>query len=900
MPARAILALLIASLLVGSGCQPTATIPEVQPPGEATPRYLVGAHYYSWFPDAFRGGYLRGLLDPPQEPEIGEYSSWEIETAEQHIALAAEYGIDFFTLDFWPTSPASDVRLQLFLEARNIEDIQFCIFYETGGLGFTEYRTVINFTEKVKEKFLADLERIAEEFMGHPQYLRIDGRPVLILYVTRTMTGQYAEALKAGRALFKSKGYDVYLIADEIYWDCKEAAPNPVSGETHNSTEPQVARIELFDAITAYNFYTKEKEEYSGYGSETTFIEDVIELTQTFKDSTEGRIPVIPSVIPGYNDRGHRLKENHFALPRRWGPPPMKGNFFSHMLDDYALKFLDERAPLLLVTSWNEWNEDTAIEPVKPMPETSEDKSGEQEYTQGYPYGGFGTYYLKVLRDRTVAVSGQLTNSENKPLPRLPVGAWRGHDIVAVDFTNSQGQFHLSRLNLKPGTYRVGALFSEAQEVRVNARRTTHLELTSDVPSPEKPAPAMDLKAKFRSLDAALGDYVSDFPSSDYEILERGSFQYHLDDISDPLKESLRKGQPWEPEVQERLREFLKPGDRAVDVGAHIGIHAQLMGELVGASGEVYAFEPQRKLYRELLKNLQLNKLNNVIPLRFALDSHTKFGHMHQVEGLAESLKKVGEGGEEVELRALDSFHLKNLRLIKIDAPEYESAILEGARETILRDKPILLVEIHSAGDYSTLVAHEKHRVEFSWGTIAGLGYRSQQLSGDNYLATAVEDGPDRIWLDIGTKAARRHLKDGFSQDEFEPNGCDYVWSSGSESTLYLPLKQVRPGDYVVGLRGGSFGTLAPLRTEFVVNGESVGYLDIGTEWSGLELTVPSGLLQPGPNTVELRYGQTTRPSHVLEGFSDNRALSLRFDKFWLTPKALDLPSPEPKDEDQD
>jgi hypothetical protein len=55
---------------------------------------------------------------------------------------------------------------------------------------------------------------------------------------------------------------------------------------------------------------------------------------------------------------------------------------------------------MILITSWNEWNEDTAVEPVAPAPATSDDASGSQLYTQGYAYEGFGTTYLDIVGER--------------------------------------------------------------------------------------------------------------------------------------------------------------------------------------------------------------------------------------------------------------------------------------------------------------------------------------------------------------------------------------------------------------------------------------------------------------------------------------------------------------------
>ena len=52
-----------------------------------------------------------------------------------------------------------------------------------------------------------------------------------------------------------------------------------------------------------------------------------------------------------------------------------------------------------MITSWNEWNEDTAIEPVAAAPATTNDRRG-GFFTQGYPYEGYGTTYLDIVRDK--------------------------------------------------------------------------------------------------------------------------------------------------------------------------------------------------------------------------------------------------------------------------------------------------------------------------------------------------------------------------------------------------------------------------------------------------------------------------------------------------------------------
>ncbi len=48
----------------------------------------------------------------------------------------------------------------------------------------------------------------------------------------------------------------------------------------------------------------------------------------------------------------------------------------------------------------------------------------------------------------------------------------------------------------------------------------------------------------------------------------------------------------FEPETVAHVRQVLKEGDVAVDVGAHVGYYARLFSELVGPEGLVVAVEP--------------------------------------------------------------------------------------------------------------------------------------------------------------------------------------------------------------------------------------------------------------------------------------------------------------------
>ena len=111
----------------------------------------------------------------------------------------------------------------------------------------------------------------------------------------------------------------------------------------------------------------------------------------------------IPAVSPGFNNRG--TGGTLPAAPRYLTDVPgaAEGSLFSAELNQAVLPTLDPTANnILMVSTFNEWHEDTAIEPTIVAAPTSNDDSGTHALTQGYSYTGYGDLYLNQLRQATV------------------------------------------------------------------------------------------------------------------------------------------------------------------------------------------------------------------------------------------------------------------------------------------------------------------------------------------------------------------------------------------------------------------------------------------------------------------------------------------------------------------
>jgi glycoprotein endo-alpha-1,2-mannosidase len=374
-------------------------------------RLLVGAYYYLWYPQNLAQGTLRADLVPSQAPSASSLDSNKEANAVRDIRQAHRAGIDFFAVDWWPhiaglsgrDYASADKAMGAFLSASNISEIKFCMFYETWNLGFDPGRESTPVTTEMERRFDTDMEYFARRYFSNTSYLRIKGRPVVFLYLTRTLTGDVAGMIQGARSKLEKMGVDPYFVGDEVYWRVTPELPLPDSAIL--TTQPQVARIEQFDAITAYTLYYGDPEtslgptaDFIGYPGTTNVVRDELALLRVYRDATHGRVPVIPDISPGFNDRGVRLSTNHPAQPRQWLPGDGPASTLDAMFRDVAVPSLDATLPMVMVTAWNEWNEDTGVEPIAGTATSRDDSLSGTAYTQGYTYGGEGHSDVDTLR----------------------------------------------------------------------------------------------------------------------------------------------------------------------------------------------------------------------------------------------------------------------------------------------------------------------------------------------------------------------------------------------------------------------------------------------------------------------------------------------------------------------
>lgn len=180
------------------------------------------------------------------------------------------------------------------------------------------------------------------------------------------------------------------------------------------------------------------------------------------------------------------------------------------------------------------------------------------------------------------------------------------------------------------------------------------------------------------------------------------------------------------------VRNYLKKNDVFMDVGTNMGAYLYILEDRL-QHHNIFGFEPNKKLCMRLKRifpdmrivTLALSDANTYSEFKIPVINGKKIltrGTLHT------EIKEMGENSSErhtVKVLRLDDWaeieHFTRLNFIKIDVEGNELQTLRGARETIQKFKPTLMVEIE-----------QRHHQEPIWNIIsevAGWGFKAHYLS---------------------------------------------------------------------------------------------------------------------------------------------------------------------------
>lgn len=161
-----------------------------------------------------------------------------------------------------------------------------------------------------------------------------------------------------------------------------------------------------------------------------------------------------------------------------------------------------------------------------------------------------------------------------------------------------------------------------------------------------------------------------------------------------------------EPVSMDAWLEAAEEAGVVLDIGANSGVYA--LAAAAAGAGEVHAFEPVARVHSILKSNFDLNPGFPVHAWHLAVSNASGTALLHDPGGEAPTSASLSEEfarehfgdvpAAEVSVITIDEFcalhDLGRVDLIKLDVEGFEEQALRGMQGTVLRDRPLILMEV--------------------------------------------------------------------------------------------------------------------------------------------------------------------------------------------------------------
>lgn len=185
-----------------------------------------------------------------------------------------------------------------------------------------------------------------------------------------------------------------------------------------------------------------------------------------------------------------------------------------------------------------------------------------------------------------------------------------------------------------------------------------------------------------------------------YNVIKQTKHGYVLYNENDEyVGKSIEVYGDYQLEETKFFSQYIMESDVVLDIGANIGSHTVWFANMVGETGRVLAFEPQRLVFQTLCANMAINSITNVDCKQMGVGSIQKITKVpvldpvqpHNFGGLS---IKDHHDGEDVAICRIDDIGLGRCDFIKIDVEGMEPDVLMGGLNTIAMCRPYIYMEI--------------------------------------------------------------------------------------------------------------------------------------------------------------------------------------------------------------
>ncbi len=181
----------------------------------------------------------------------------------------------------------------------------------------------------------------------------------------------------------------------------------------------------------------------------------------------------------------------------------------------------------------------------------------------------------------------------------------------------------------------------------------------------------------------------------------------------------------WEIFMLPYFKKYYRPNSNVIDIGGNVGTHTLLLSEIISPKSTIYVFEP---VFADIIEmNVKENHIENKVVIYnegvgdknekmnidiFPRNCIRNFGKQSFIEKYRnlefnifnqKTKKKCQPVSQKIQIVTLDSKKITNVSILKIDVEGMEIQVLEGAIETITREKPVIFIEIWKRNLKNTL-----------------------------------------------------------------------------------------------------------------------------------------------------------------------------------------------------
>lgn len=313
---------------------PLNTANYVPPPEPASSEYEIGAYYFpgwnswkQWLP-------ISDL--PERRPVLGYYHEGLPEVADWHIKWAVEHGLTFFCYDwYWDRGRTwlTHALHEGYFQARYRQLLKFCLLWANHAP-----------TKHTPEDNEAVCQYWIEHYFRRPEYFKINGRPLLIIFAPLSLKRDLGEegtrqCLQLWRRMTREANVgELFVAACAFGWQGEEI------------------KALGFDALTGYT--------WPACGVEGTNWTPYRRAVQNWwplwwTPHAHTGLPVLVPTSSGWDARPWQ-GANAFVLTQCTPPA-----FAAHLR--FAQKFIQrmKQPRVVLIEAWNEWGEGAYCEPHK-------------------------------------------------------------------------------------------------------------------------------------------------------------------------------------------------------------------------------------------------------------------------------------------------------------------------------------------------------------------------------------------------------------------------------------------------------------------------------------------------------------------------------------------------------